>query len=445
MVSLKLPLDLTTLKRAAAVLSGMAGLFALGTIVFMIAWAQREQYQGVELGFLKYVLVQTHLATENVLAAWFSSMLLLSVAVAALIAYSVTSPVDTVRTPRWLARGWLVIAAIFTLLSFDEIGSLHERVGMAVGIEGPGGWSWVKLLALPIAATGAYMLAFAWTFVRPVPVAFQLFVAGVALYLSNPIVEQIEMSLIHGAGAEPGTWARFTHDVLLVVEEGVLELFATICFLMAILFWLRVQVLDQPAFTTEVAPETAARPAAIAALVIAVGTPLAAFGVNLLPDGDTGIAMNWFPAAAAFLLSLLTLSARAGLPADAEGLRRLGLALSLLALAISAYFGAGIYGYTDWGPADAIRELLRTTLAVGFAVVCVVLSGPSRGGYIGALLVAAVLMAFAVNVNGPHAALMAGCAAVACATGVTAAFGHAVYSEPRISQRSGNAGRPSVV
>jgi hypothetical protein len=444
-VTLKLPLDLLTLKRVAAVLVGAVGFFTLGTIIFMIAWAQREQYQGVELGFLKYVLVQTHLATENVIAAWYSSMLLLSVAVAAAMAYAVTSPADTARTPRWLTKGWLVIAAVFALLSFDEIGSLHERVGMAVSLGGPGGWSWVKLLALPIAAIGAYMLAFAWTFVRPVPQAFRLFVAGVVLFLANPIVEQIEMSLIHGAGAEPATWTRFTHDALLVLEEGVLELFGTLCFLMAILFWLRVEVMDQPVFAAEVDPETLARPAGIAALVIAAGTPLAALAVNVLPDGDTGIAMNWFPAAAAFLLSVLTFSAREGLPAEDDGQRRLALVLSVLALVISAYFGAGIYGYTDWGPADAIRELLRTTLAVGFAVVCVVLSRNSRGGYIGALLVAAVLMSFAVNVTGPHAALMAGCAAVACATGVTVAFGHPAYSEPRISQRSGNAGRPSVV
>jgi hypothetical protein len=377
-------------------------------------------------------------------------MLLLAVALCALAAYRMRSAPRAAWTHPWLRHGWLVIAAVFLLLSFDEIGSLHERVGMAVSFGDGTAWGWVYVLSLPILATGAYMIAFAWTEMRRVPLAFRLFVLGTALYLLNPIFEEIEMSLIHGAGVDPESWARFAHDVLLVLEEGGLELFGTLCFLMGLLVWLRESARSMPGetLTWRVDAEQAARIGGIAALVILIGVPLSAAFVRTMPAADSGIPMNWFPSAAAFLLCLLAVAARAGATAERS---QFALAVAIFAVAISAYFGAGIHGYTNWGRFDVARELLRTVLAVGFAVLCVLLSRRPSGEHIGALLVAAVLMACAINVAGPHAAFAAALAAVACATGIAsqgwvpaAQTRGSAQSTPRISQRSGNAGRPTV-
>ena len=446
MVFLRLPLGGRTIPRIGLILSALNAFFTLGTIVFLIAWAQRDEYEGLGRSFLTYVLVQTHLATENVIASWYSSMLLLAVALCAAAAYSVRNARDTALTPPWLRPGWLVIAAIFTLLSFDEIGSLHERIGMAGA-----GWGWVFVLALPILATAAYMLAFAWMVMRRVPLAFRFFVIGTALYLLNPIVEQIEMSLIHGAGADPESGARIAHDMLLVLEEGVLELFGTLSFLLGLLVWLREAALAAPAqtLTWRVDEDSAARIGGIAAVVVAVGVPLSAAAVRMMPAADSGIPMNWFPATAACLLSLLAFGTRPGIPSERIAQRQLTLAVAVLALVISAYFGAGIQGYTNWGAFDVVRELLRTALSVGFAVTCVLMARKPTGEHIGALLVAAVLMACAINVAGSHAALTAALAAVACGTGIASQSlipnpHAAAHSAPRISHRSGNAGRPTV-
>ena len=452
MVFLRLPLGGRTLPRIGLILSAINAFFTLGTIVFLIAWTQREEYEGLGRSFLNYVLVQAHLATENVIASWYSSMLLLAVAVCALAAYTMRTVSDAVWTPPWLRHGWLVIAGVFALLSFDEIGSMHERLGMAVSF-GDAPWGWVYVLALPILATAGYILAFAWMHMRRVPLAFRFFVIGTALYLFDPILEQIEMSLIHGAGADPESWARFAHDALLVLEEGVLELFGTLCFLLGLLVWLREAARNAPAqtLTWRVDADAAARIGGIAALIAAVGVPLSAAVARVMPRADTGIPINWFAAAAAFLLFLLAAAARAGTPTAMDVPRRFAFAVAVLALVISAYFGAGIHGYTDWGAFDMIRELLRTTLAVGFAVLCVLMSRKPTGEYIGALLVAAALMAIAINVAGPHAALAAALAAIACGTGIASQAvipgsetRSPAHSTPRISHRSGNAGRPTV-
>jgi hypothetical protein len=402
----------------------------LSTIVFVIAWAQRDEYEALGRNFLTYVLVQTHLATENVIAAWYSSMLLLAVSVCAAAAYSIRTPSDDVWTPPWLRPGWLVIAAVFALLSFDEIGSWHERIGAALSFGALRGW--VYVLALPILAVAAYILAFAWMQMRRVPLTFHFVAIGTAFYLLDPVLEQIEMSLIHGAGADPESWARFAHDTLLVLEEGVLELFGTLAFLMGFLMWLREAALHSPAHTLtwSADADAAARAGGIAALVTIVGVPFSAVMIRVLPAADTGIPMNWFPAAAAFLMVLVAFGVGAGTAQTNYPRRELVAAAAILGLVISAYFGAGIHGYTNWGSFDMLRQLLQTALAVGFAVVCVLMSRKPTGEHIGALLVAAVLMACAINVAGPHASLSAALAAVACATGIAS---QALVPNPRAS------------
>jgi hypothetical protein len=305
-------------------------IFTAGTAAFIHYWAARDVYGPRGRGFITYVLVQFHLATENVIAAWYSSMLLLSVATAAVIAYALDRRQSHAGLERLIDAGWLVIAGCFALLSLDEIGSLHERIGM-VTRGGSAATGWVYVLAVPIGLIALFMAAFAWLRLRRAPAAALFFGAGIALFLSNPVMELIEMSLLHGGGS-----IRI-HDSLLVVEEGLAELGGTLCFLLGVLLYIRASAGAGP---HHFALDTPAAIAALAAggLLLTAGVPVTRWFVDRLPPGDTGIPDNWFASAALYLLALLALATR--------GRRAIPLAAG--AIVLSAAFGASLYGYASW-------------------------------------------------------------------------------------------------
>lgn len=71
--------------------------------------------------FLRWIVVNHfNLAGEMTLAAWWSGVLLLLVV---LLAYEMSGREGEP------GHAWRILAALFVLLSFDEIGSLHERAG----------------------------------------------------------------------------------------------------------------------------------------------------------------------------------------------------------------------------------------------------------------------------------------------------------------------------
>jgi hypothetical protein len=316
--------------RLAVGLAAANLIFTVGTAAFIHYWAVRDAYGPRGRAFIDYVLVQFHLATENVIAAWYSSMLLLSVAAAAVVAYALDRRHARAGLERLVETCWLVVAGCFALLSLDEIASLHERLGM-VTRGGSAATGWVYVLAVPIGLIALFMAAFAWLRLRRARAAAAFFVAGIALFLSNPVMELIEMSLLHGGGSIA------VHDILLVVEEGLAELGGTLCFLLGVLLYIRATAGPGP---HEFSLDTPAATHGLAAgvLLLTAGVPVTRWFVDRLPAGDTGIPDNWFPAAALYLLALLLLAAR--------GTRALPLAAA--AVALSAAFGASLYGYAGW-------------------------------------------------------------------------------------------------
>lgn len=352
MLTLELELSRRRQRRLLAALSVINLILAGTTATFIIAWARRDSYSPAVQQFLRHVLVQGHLATENVLAAWYSSMLLLVVAIGCVLAC-----VADLRAERpWMRWGWLIVAAAFMTLSLDEIGSLHERVGM-IQVDATGGKAvgWIWLLALPIAAVGMFLLAFASVHVRRSIPAFRWMVAGVVLFLLNPVAEAVEMSIIHGENAFQGTWQRLVHDSLLVVEEGGLELFGALCFLMAVFAYLRNVSGDRVAW--DLPTETIAGVRALTA-ALTLGVYASMWLVARLPEGDTGNPSHWFPAAGWLLVSLSSRSraVRAG------------------ALCLSGYFGAGLYLHAGWLSHGFPHVAAGATILAGWA-----LEGTLRG------------------------------------------------------------------
>jgi hypothetical protein len=369
---LQLKLDRKSLTHLTVVLTALNILFITGMAVFVSLWERRDSYGPSGRYLIERVLVQFHLGTENVVAAWYSSMLLLLVTLACLVAYvldtQALTPSEAQKGDRSLFRtvakpaikgtvpffryGWVILAATFAALSLDEIGSLHERVGMVVALNRaslapssthPVGW--VYMLAIPIALVAMSMLAFGWIRMRRAPYAFALLATGVLLYVCDPVLEAVEGSLVrHGGG------------ILLllerILEEGVAELGGTTCLLLGVLLYSRRVAGDGPHVFTAPHPTVIAAGAA----ALTAGPTIVSEIVFRLPPGDTGIPENWFPAAALFLLA-----------ATAYTTFR-GRIIALLALVASAYFGAGFLPYAAWFKAIGYRGVLVDTIITAITV-----------------------------------------------------------------------------
>jgi len=99
----------------------------------------------VDGGRLSTLLFWLGLAGENNVGAWWSGMLLLLAAVFALDGYAVPNAGPGER------RAWLSLSAVLLILSFDEIGSLHEYLAN-IGI------GYLAFLAIPLFVLTCYSL-----------------------------------------------------------------------------------------------------------------------------------------------------------------------------------------------------------------------------------------------------------------------------------------------
>lgn len=314
--------------------------------VLVGAWAFWAFYRGLAGTWesappIKHVLLQLNLGAENVVAAWYSSMLLFLVAIASTACFVADRRGAGARRDRVLSYGWLGLAGVFTLLSLDEMGSVHERLSMLSALnpfeDAPLGW--VFLLAPFIVAVSALMVGFGWLHLRRRPGAFTLMVVGVAAFLSVPVQEYIEVDVMRAAAGEG--WERPTS--LLLLEEGS-EFLGTLSVLAAtLLYWSAAG-----ASATRVSTRQAVVGLACVALLLGLGGAAVSATLGGL-DGDDGNPSNWPPAVLAFLVAVLCGNlARAAPPRSST--RRAYLGLGLFSLLASAYVGGGIYYFADWRP-----------------------------------------------------------------------------------------------
>ncbi len=405
------------LRKLLLVLGGVNIVLSLGTMVFNRLWEHITEYRGIVQSFINFFLVQFNLSTENVVSSWYSSMVLLAVAVGSLIAFAADRNAATdAKSHRWLSFGWLLFGAVFAGLSFDEVGSFHERLGMLSELNfwGQGALGWAYAMAPAIVLVAVFMLAFGWFHVRRVRPAFWLIVLGVALFVSDPVLEQVEMLLLQ-AGAPPGSWARFAHDALVIIEEGGIELFGGLCFLTATIVYAANRTkgsglkISMESTTAILATRT------LTACSLA-GMVFTSWAVRHLPPGDIGIPDNWYPAAGLFLLAVVLMATERKLSGEQAGFSRTTLGLALAAIVFSAYFGADTYAYLTWFRFDILRQIFQTFLAAGFVGLCVAYAGGNRGSW--CLIAGGALTALSVNVAGLFPAAMATLGAGLCIEGV---------------------------
>jgi hypothetical protein len=120
------------------------------------------------------------LAGENNVGAWWSGMLLMLASVFALDGFAANRARPTERS------GWLALAAVLLVLSFDEIGALHEYLGSR-------GIRYLALLAVPLFVLTCY--AFIQLLRAPVSLrTLVLLMLAFALLGTVPLQEYIQQT-----------------------------------------------------------------------------------------------------------------------------------------------------------------------------------------------------------------------------------------------------------
>lgn len=328
----------------------LANAFLLfGTWLFHFYYYQLIEGRWEEASATKHLILELSLGTENTLATWYSSMLFLLVAVMSLICFFVHRNRSQDRKGKFTSYGWLMFFIIFALLSFDEIASMHERLGNLgilnpLGDEPPG---WVYLLGIPIAVVGTLMLLFCRMLIKKAPWAAGFAIAGILLFLSVPFQEIIELQAWDAAPVRE-TWMRPVHFLLL--EEGS-EI--TGVFLMLLATTVYLKRISGGRAINNVLNLTRSLNKRKLLLWISAGCFFLAFPMVIIDqsrlltaEGDIGIVRNWFPAATAFIGALFSIyvyfyKIKDSLPSR----RNTYLVLALFCLFLSAYFGSDMYSH----------------------------------------------------------------------------------------------------
>jgi hypothetical protein len=295
------------------------------------------------------------LGQENNVAAWFSSMLLGAIAWLAVLCFLL----DRRSAERsWLAYGWLLMAAVFLALSFDELGSLHERVPI------PGGWAGRALWYLPVVAVlPAYMGAFAYSRLRADPIAVALIALGALTFASVPIQEFFEVEVQRATGG--GRPVLHT-----LMEEGC-ELLGMLLILTAFVRYVHKYLLRGAAGVDDTLHLVVGlRSLAIWIAVLVGGGLLAGEAAArwLAPDELSGDPRHWFPALASFGAACLSWHA-AERAWSTQGLV-LGQ-LAAICLLASALIGGHLNGD------EPLLALFAALLAAAWLVGVVVLRSPA--------------------------------------------------------------------
>lgn len=172
------------------------------------------------------------IAPEQTPMTWLQSVVLVLAAAGSLLLWHVLGRRGADR------RAWLLLAAGFTALAFDERFAVHERI--RDGVLAPRGvrvpvLPWVApgdFLLLGVAVLGLLLLPVVWRAVRPDPGAARALAVGVALAVVAVAMDSID----------PSTWSVGAERVQQSAEE-VIELGSGLALLAAVVLRL-LGVLD---------------------------------------------------------------------------------------------------------------------------------------------------------------------------------------------------------
>jgi hypothetical protein len=319
----------------------------LGASIFYIYYYYDLERDWDSGSIIKYLLVQFNIASENVLAVWYSSFLLLLVSLLSGLCFLTEKQLRVQKPFPKLKYGWLLNMGIFGTLSLDEIGSLHERIGMLSVLNPFGDYplGWVTLLSPMIIIVGIFMIAFAWFHVRDCKISLVFIVIGVALFLTIPIQEKLEVM----------SWQKLESRSLfqrplefLLLEEGA-ELFGMLMFLMSCVAYIN-KLVSQNNSTQQQSPvlELKFKLKSLIHAFIIIGFISGSMMLFFKQDwfqqlsGDDGMPQNWFVGMLAVLSSILAWLCYSTQHYPLLMRHRFEQLLMLLSLGLSAYYGASL-------------------------------------------------------------------------------------------------------
>ena len=298
--------------------------------------------------FISFLLREFNLAWENTLATWYSSMLLLIVALLAIICFVIDRQNRMNRYNNFLSYGWVIISLIFTGLSLDEIGAIHESLGNIDFFRRLG----VKEALLSntfyilIALVGVFMAAFGFLRFKKNKWAMIVGIFGVLLFITVPLQERLEWSkAIWDTNTK--NYDRSAYSI--IIEEGT-EIFGSLSFIICLVQYLIVRHKKDPEGNENflinrkllINPKQMFRSAIIVIFIFILLTITIQYGFLQVQKSDNGIPENWFPSMAAFTTSLISFylyfENKKSTNAKQKGL----LFFSFLSLGISAYFGSNL-------------------------------------------------------------------------------------------------------
>lgn len=340
---------------------------------------------------------------ENCLADWCKSLGHSMPAWAALFCFALDGRLHRDKRSHWLRCGWLLLASVFILMSFDEVASIHERSGSLTSLvpfhHGTQQLGWVYVLTVPIAAFALAMLWFAYARVLTQSrVAFALLAFGIFLYGTKPLHEHYEMKMWAAAGWADN-WAR--PAAFNVLEEGC-EMFGGLFAALGIWIYALSTLRMRPSCSEPLTISFPARRVLIWAAVILGGMAAIMFTLERLPlemNEELGIPKLWFPDILAFLcfavlarLWVVTKTGRAGY-----------LVSALFNLWLSAFWGAALWGFYNLGHVDFLRHYLYLAMygATSAAGVFLMLKSRLSAGRL-AYLVWALLVYYALRHDRDH-------------------------------------------
>ncbi|MGH2980666.1 MAG: hypothetical protein ACRDKV_01305 [Solirubrobacterales bacterium] len=215
--------DRVLLRLAGAVEAFPTRLLALLTAVVIVGFGVLgglEFFTSAQLGFFD-------VESEGTVPTAFSGVLLLA---AAFLALAVARMADL--TPAGRLAVWL-IAAFFVFMGVDDVFSIHERVGTALGMR----W---QIPMLPVVAVAAFFWLRVLRAMSVDRLASKLWIAGAAVWVGSQVFEGLQSAFV--PGWEAGTYGSLhMHGALALIEETG-EMAGSALFLFALLVFLRSQI-----------------------------------------------------------------------------------------------------------------------------------------------------------------------------------------------------------
>ena len=218
--------------------------------------------------FLKWgVLNRLNLGTEMNLAVWWSGSLMLLVGI---IAYELSN------WDIYSRSAWVILAILFSLLSLDEIGSIHERVGNL--IVGLAAYLMIALLAGSALILASWIL---WKNKRD-RYGLMLLLSGIAFLVSAAPNEYIEHHVL---------WPDYLLGPRTAFEEG-LEISGALLCLIGITRYRTTDQLGRIGLVSlfAIGSSTSAKKILLAGFVLHIGIAwISAYYIEIGPRGDPAV------------------------------------------------------------------------------------------------------------------------------------------------------------